>query len=61
MRGSFPVIMTVKGPWYYVDCIYKNILILSGSVIFYRMIFHKFRFQEKTGKDYFCMFFEFLL
>ncbi|RLD33470.1 MAG: hypothetical protein DRI73_05440 [Bacteroidetes bacterium] len=36
--GLFPVAETTKGFWYYIDYIYKNILILSGTLLFFRMI-----------------------
>ncbi|MCD6397261.1 MAG: diguanylate cyclase [Spirochaetaceae bacterium] len=36
--GLFPVAETTKGFWYYIDYIYKNILIFSGTLLFFRMI-----------------------
>ncbi len=37
-EGSFPIAIIIKGPWYYVHIIYTNILLVSGTVLFIRMI-----------------------
>jgi diguanylate cyclase (GGDEF)-like protein len=40
-KGPFPLVIIVKGIWYYIHIGYTNILLLIGTVLFTRMMFQK--------------------
>lgn len=47
--GPFPVAVLTKGPWFYIDYVYKNILILGGILIFLKIILKKRGLRRKQA------------
>jgi diguanylate cyclase (GGDEF)-like protein len=54
LQGPFPITQNVKGFWYYVDFIYKDLMCFSGIFLFYLKIRKSRGYQKKQARMIFA-------